>query len=168
MSKLVRFTAMAVIFLFSAATFAEGDAGPKVGQTAPEFSMTDLKGKSHSLAQLRKKGHVMLVFWSTRCHFCHALIPNFKATDKKYSGKNFTFAAVNIGVENQPEVEAYVFENELNYLVLNEDDKKADVAEAYQLIGTPTIQLIAPDGKVLYRGHFLPKDLDALMKPSTS
>lgn len=167
MSKSVRFTAMAVILLFSTLVFAADNTGSKVGQTAPEFSMTDLKGKPHSLAELRKKGHVMLLFWSTRCHFCHALIPNFKATDKKYTGKNFTFVAVNIGVEDQPEVEAYVFENELDYLVLNEDDKKADVAEAYQLVGTPTIQLIAPDGKVLYRGHFLPKDLDALLKPAS-
>ncbi len=137
--------------------------GPKVGQQAPEFELNDLKGKTHSLKELRKKGHVLLVFWSTRCHVCHALIPKFKEIHNKYNDKGLAFAAINVGFENKDEVEDYVFEFKLDYLVLNDDEKKAKLAEEYQLVGTPTFELIAPNGIVKYRGYSVP-DLDKLMK----
>lgn len=139
------------------------EVGPKVGQTAPEFSATDLSGKSTSLKQLREKGHVLLVFWSTRCHVCHAMIPKFKEINQKYGKMGVTLVAVNVGLEDKDEVDDYVFEHKLDYLVLNEDDKKADLAERYQLVGTPTMELVDSEGVVLYRGHQIP-DLDNLVK----
>jgi len=140
--------------------------GPYVGQTAPDFVMTDLEGKKYSLGQLRNKGHVLLVFWSTQCHVCHAMIPAFKKVNEQYKNKGLSFVAVNVGYEDKSEVEDYVFEFDLNYLVLNEDNKKAIVAEAYHLRGTPTIELISPAGKVLYRGHRIP-DVERLMQVKT-
>jgi thiol-disulfide isomerase/thioredoxin len=153
------------IFLPISSAFAVDGNGPYVGQTAPEFSMTDLSGKSHSLSQLREKGHVLLVFWSTQCHVCHTMLPAFKKIDEQYKDKGLSFVAVNVGYEDLPEVKDYVYEFKIKYLVLNEDDKKADVAEAYRLRGTPTMELISPDGKVLYRGHRIP-DVERLMQMS--
>ena len=136
--------------------------GPKKGQTAPDFTLTDLKNKSHSLESLRKQGHVLLVFWSTKCHICHAMIPRFKAIHTKYGKKGLTLAAINVGFEDKEEVDDYAFEFKLNYLVLNEDNKKEQLAQDYRLVGTPTIELIAPNGTVKYRGHSIP-DLDKLL-----
>lgn len=155
------------LFLLLASSTVMASIGPKVGQQAPGFELKDLKGKTHSLKDLRKKGHVLLVFWSTRCHVCHALIPKFKEIHKKYNNKGLVFAAINVGFENSDEVEDYVFEFKLDYLVLNEDEKKTKLAEEYQLVGTPTFELIAPDGTVKYRGYSVP-DLDKLMKTSTA
>ena len=154
---IARTCALVLLGLFMAQ--ASASIGPKVGQTAPEFTMTDLKSQSHSLSELRKDGHVMLVFWSTKCHVCHAMIPQFKQIHKQYGGKGLTFVAINVGYEDRDEVDDYVFEFRLDYLVLNEDDKKAQIAQDYRLVGTPTIQLIAPDGTVKFRGHRIP-DLD--------
>lgn len=162
--KAVYRAAAMLLALMIAGSASAGDAmGVEVGQRAPEFQLSDLSGTPVSLTQLRERGHVMVLFWSTQCHFCHAMIPMFKEIHANYRDRGLTFVAVNVGYENQPDVEAYVLEHELDYLVLNEDDKKGDIAEAYELIGTPTIQLIAPDGMVVYRGHFLPKDIDALI-----
>jgi peroxiredoxin len=144
---------------------AEDAMGPKVGQQAPPFELKDLDGRPVSLQQLTNNGHVMLIFWSTRCHFCHAMIPDFKEIHHKYKPRGLTVAAINVGFEVQQDVEAYALEFELDYMVLNDDDKKEYLAEAYQLVGTPTIEVISPKGVVLYRGHFLPKDLDALLRP---
>jgi peroxiredoxin len=152
-----------MVFSISPA-FAEEQVGPKVGQQAPSFELKDLDGNPVSLQQLTENGHVMLIFWSTRCHFCHAMIPDFKEINHKYKSKGLAVAAINIGYEVQEDVEAYALEFELDYMVLNDDDKKEDLAEAYQLVGTPTIEIISPKGVVLYRGHFLPKDLDALLQ----
>jgi len=137
-------------------------SGPRVGETAPDFTLTDLSDKSHSLEELRKNGNVLLVFWSTKCHVCHAMIPQFKEIHAKYKDKGLTFVAINVGFEDKEEVDDYVFEYKLDYMVLNEDDKKAQVAEDYRLMGTPTIQLIAADGTVTYRGHRIP-DLESLL-----
>jgi len=155
--KLLSLCLLAVISSTSLAS-----TGPKKGQTAPGFTLTDLKKQSHSLESLRKKGHVLLVFWSTKCHICHTMIPNFKAIQTKYGSKGLTLAAINVGFEDKEEVDDYAFEFKLNYLVLNEDNKKEQLAQDYRLVGTPTIQLIAPDGTVKYRGHSIP-DLDKLL-----
>jgi thiol-disulfide isomerase/thioredoxin len=154
-----------ILVLGLAVTNASASIGPKKGQTAPDFTMTDLQKQSHSLSELRKDGHVLLVFWSTKCHVCHAMIPQFKQIHKQYGGKGLTFVAINVGFEDKDEVDDYVFEYMLDYLILNEDNKKAQIAQDYRLVGTPTIQLIAPDGTVKYRGHRIP-DLETLLADS--
>ena len=154
-----------IVFVMSiglAATTVLAATGPRVGEMAPDFSLTDLSNQSHSLSELRKNGYVLLVFWSTKCHICHAMIPRFKTIHEKYADKGLTLAAINVGFEDREEVDDYAFEFKLNYLVLNEDDKKSQIAQDYRLVGTPTIQLIAPDGTVKYRGHGIP-DLDKLL-----
>lgn len=147
---------LASVFPFLVAGNAHASSGPGVGQTAPEFSSQDLKGNPYNLKKLREKGHVLLMFWSTRCHICHALIPDLKRIHKAYKEKGLTIVAINVGFEDKDEVDDYVFENKLDYLVLNQDNTKGDIAEAYRLVGTPTFQLIAPDGTVRYRGHRIP------------
>jgi len=154
-----RLLLLGFIAIFSASLMAS--TGPRVGQMAPGFSLTDLKENPHSLEGLLKKGPVLLVFWSTKCHVCHALIPRFKAIHEQYSSKGLTLAAINVGYEDMEEVDDYAFEFKLPYLVLNEDSKKEQIAGDYRLQGTPTIQFIDTDGKVLYRGHSVP-DLDKL------
>jgi thiol-disulfide isomerase/thioredoxin len=166
MSKLIARTCLLFVFGL-AVTTAYAGIGPKKGQTAPEFTLTDLQKQSHSLSELRKDGHVLLVFWSTQCHVCHAMIPQFKQIHKQYGGKGLTFVAINVGYEDKDEVDDYVFEYMLDYLILNEDDKKAQVAQDYRLVGTPTIQLIAPDGTVKFRGHHIP-NLDQLLADTGS
>ncbi len=151
-----------ILVLGLSATNVSATTGPRVGQSAPDFTLTDLQQKPHSLAELRKDGHVLLVFWSTKCHVCHAMIPQFKQIHKKYGGKGLTFVAINVGYEDKDDVDDYVFEFLLDYLVLNEDSKKAQIAQDYRLVGTPTIQLIAPDGIVKFRGHRIP-DLDTYL-----
>jgi len=162
MSKLLKqFYAVLLLGILSSASW--GSVGPRVGETAPDFSLTDLNKKVYTLKGLRSKGHVLLVFWSTRCHVCHAMIPEFKKIHTQYKDKNLTLVAINVGFEDRDDVDDYAFEYKLNYLVLNDDDKKAQVAQDYRLIGTPTMELIAPDGKVLYRGHRIPANLDKLI-----
>ena len=57
---------------------------PFVGNPAPEFRLADLQGNVHELAILRKSQHVLVLFWSTNCHFCHAMIPQFKSIQDTY------------------------------------------------------------------------------------
>lgn len=135
--------------------------GYKVGDTAPEFKLKTLSGTPHSLSELRKKGHVLLVFWAVECVYCYAHIKEFNRVHAEYKNK-LTVTAINIGGEYPIEVEEYVKDNSLKYLVLSERLNNLDVGENYHVLGTPTIVLVSPNGKVLFYGHSIP-DLNKLL-----
>lgn len=142
-------------------------AHPRVGSVAPDFTLDTLDGTPHSLHGLRQQGYVLLVFWSTHCPFCQALIPDFKAIDEHYDDKGLTLAAIDIGYEDRPDVQAYVEDHDIGYLVLDDDAQKSTLIKAYGIIGTPTIVLISPQGIVRYYGHHIP-DLRHYLQHSPS
>ena len=128
---------------------------PKPGSLAPEFTLIALNKTPVSLSSLRAKGHVMLIFWETQCVYCFAHIKEFNALQKKYQGK-LTIAGINFLGEYPREIQEYATDNQVEYLLLADRLKNIDVAEAYQVIGSPTIVLIAPDGKILSYGYQIP------------
>ena len=133
----------------------QATVGYKVGNTAPEFKLKTLTGTEHSLSSLRKKGHVLLVFWAVECVYCYAHIKEFNRAYEQFKGK-LTIAAINIGGEYPPEVAEYVKDNKLKYLVLSERLNNLDVAESYHAIVTPTLVLVSPEGKILFNGYGMP------------
>ena len=133
----------------------QATVGYKVGNTAPEFKLKSLDGNLHSLTELRKKGHVLLVFWAVDCVYCYAHINKFNQAHDEFQDK-LTIAAINIGGEYPVEVAEYVKDNKLKYLVLSERLNNLDVGESYHVLGTPTLVLISPQGKVLFYGHSVP------------
>jgi len=138
-------------------TVASTNTGYKPGQTAPDFKLKSLDGKSHTLTELRKNGHVMLVFWAVECVYCYAHVKDLNALQKKYNGKGLTIVAINIGAEYNDDVAEYVKDNNIKYLVLANRLDNLDVGEAYHSVVTPTIVLVAPGGTVEFYGHTLPK-----------
>jgi len=131
-------------------------AGLKAGEPAPGFSLKSLGGEQITLKSLLAKGHVMLVFWETQCVYCYAHIKDFNALQKQYQNKGLTIAAINFLGEYESEVQEYVIDNDVQYLVLADRLNNIDVAEAYKVIGSPTIVMISPDGKILSYGHKIP------------
>lgn len=93
--------------------------GYKIGQTAPEFKLKSLEGKIYTLASLRKKGHVLLVFWAVDCVYCYAEVKDLNAMYKKYKHKGLIIAAINIGAEYDDDVAEYVKDNNIKYLILS-------------------------------------------------
>lgn len=134
--------------------------GLAAGQPTPHFDLSGLDDESYSLRELTANGPALLVFWSTHCDFCNALIPKFKRVHAAYHERGLTLAAINIGHEDDAEVRRYAKEHELDYLVLNDDESKTELARAYAVVGTPTVVLVSSDGEVRYYGHDLP-DLSA-------
>jgi peroxiredoxin len=143
------------LFLFSCITMANA-AGLKPGEQAPDFSLKNLDGEQVALKDLLSKGHVMLVFWETQCVYCYSHIKDFNAMQKQYQDKGLTIAAINFLGEYESEVQEYVSDNNVQYLVLADRLNNIDVAEAYKVIGSPTIVMISPEGIILSYGHKLP------------
>ncbi|HSA99762.1 MAG TPA: TlpA disulfide reductase family protein, partial [Anaerolineales bacterium] len=68
----------------------------KVNFPAPELTLTDVHGVSHSLADYR--GQVVLVnLWATWCPPCKQEMPALQAFYDKYKEKGFVIIAINDG-----------------------------------------------------------------------
>ncbi|MGD8407662.1 MAG: TlpA disulfide reductase family protein [Thiohalophilus sp.] len=155
MKTLFRFVLPLLLCLgISVQSHADTNA-PRSGENAPGFSLKSLQGDTVTLKSLRQKGHVLLVFWATECVYCYAHIKDFNALHDQYHQKGLTVAAINIAGEYEKEVRTYAKDNGLKYLVLADRLNNIDVADAYKVVGTPTLTLISPEGKVLYYGYDL-------------
>lgn len=152
-----------IMVLFVAGAVQARETGYRVGQNAPDFELKDLDGRTHSLAQLRNNGPVLLIFWATECVYCHALLSDFKTAHSRYAPRGLTLAGINIGGEHNVEVKAYVTDNEVPWLILSDRVANLDVAEAYRVLGTPTVVLVGADGEVLFYGHRMP-DLEKFLE----
>lgn len=117
---------------------------PKVGATAPEFTLSSLDGKSVSLSSYRGKV-VLLNFFATWCPPCRAEMPDLQATYKELKDKGFEIIAVDLQ-EDQATVSGYAKSLGLSFTVLL--DKNADVFGQYHITGLPTSYFIDREGVV--------------------
>jgi peroxiredoxin len=70
-----------------------------IGLERPEFTLPDLAGQSHSVAEW--DGRVLLInFWATWCAPCREEIPAFMAVRRQFQGKGFEIVGIAI---DQPE-----------------------------------------------------------------
>lgn len=129
--------------------------GLKTGDVAPEFTLQDLSGKQHKLIDLRAKGPVLLFFWSTECGFCRVMAPKIQKLYAERAASGLTVAGIDIDFNMRAQVEAFVRERKLSYLILHGSLDNADVVEAYGVPGTPTLAVVGRDGRILYYGHTL-------------
>jgi len=116
----------------------------------PDFTLTDLQGKSFKLKDFRMKA-VLLIFGTTWCPSCRAEIPHFKQIYSTYAPRGLEIAYVNIE-ETQDKVARFSTKNQLPYRTLL--DSKGEVANAYEVMGVPALILIK-DGRILTRNYRL-------------
>ncbi len=127
----------------------------KAGDIAPDFTLAALDKKPIALKDLLAKGHVMLIFWEPQCVYCYSHLKDFNALQKKYQGK-LTLAGINFLGEHPQDIQKYATNNNVEYLLLADRLNNIDVAEAYRIVGSPTIILIHPNGKILSVGYEIP------------
>jgi thiol-disulfide isomerase/thioredoxin len=80
----------------SEVVFHRTDLRPlKIGDSAPNFSLTDSQGKIFHLSDYRGQA-VLLDFWASWCGFCLEAFPAINDFIKKSSGKPFIVVGVNL------------------------------------------------------------------------
>ena len=132
-------------------------ADVNVGDEAPEISAIEwfnLPRGVKSLRQSHLKGQiVMLDFWGTWCNPCIRNIPHLNEMHRKYKSKG----VVLVGLSDEPEskVEPCIRRNKMAYIV---GSGARATQRIYGVNSWPMMFLIAPDGKIAWRGH--PSDVE--------
>ena len=143
--------ALALGFLISG--FAYGFLEKKVvklGETVPDFALSDTEGKSVRLSSFRGKP-VMIHFWSAKCPFVLRYEERFQNITSDYQNQGVTVFAIDSN-ENEPldEIKKVAAERKLNYPVLR--DPANQVADQFGAVTTPHVYIIDGEGVLRYEG----------------
>jgi peroxiredoxin len=131
---------------------------PPVGSAAPDFSLTDAKGKTHSLADYKGK-YVVLEWFNPECPFVkkHYGSSNMQNLQKEFTDKGVVWLTIDSnapGTEGnlspeQAEKVTTAWKTHQTALLLDPEGK---VGRAYGAKNTPNMVIINPEGKIAYEG----------------
>jgi len=144
------------VMLASAALAAQAAT---VGQTAPDFTLTDVNGKAVKLSDFKGK-HVVLEWTNPGCPFVvkHYGSNNMQSLQAEAKAKGVVWLSINSTEKNHSD---YLAPAKLNskmngdwkgassYLLMDETGK---VGMAYAAKTTPHMYVIDPTGKLVYAG----------------
>jgi len=120
---------------------------------APDFTLSDLNGKSVNLAELAAQGPVLIAFWATWCPPCLQEIPILNEIQAAYGDKGLKILGVNVQ-ERAEVIENFIKQVPISYTVLLDDQGTA--ASDYNLNALPVVVLLAKGGEIIYYGYTLP------------
>lgn len=117
----------------------------QIGAEAPNFVLTDMKGKQHKLSDYRGQG-VFLNFWGTWCTPCEYEMPYMEKQYQIYKNQGVQILAVNVGESNYA-VNQFATKHHLTFPIMI--DTGQEVQMAYQVNPLPVTFLIDKQGKVV-------------------
>ena len=147
---------LALISLATTALYAA--ASPAVGSAAPDFTLTDANGKTHSLSENKGK-YVVLEWFNPECPFVkkHYGSGNMQKLQSEFTGKGVVWFSVDSsapGAEGnltseQAQKVMKKWDTKQTALLLDPDGK---AGRSYGARNTPHMFVINPEGKIIYEG----------------
>ena len=133
--------------------------GPRTGQLAPDFTLTDLNGNRTSLSDFRGK-RVFINFWATWCPPCREEMPAIELFHQEYKDRDVVVIGVDL---YEPEEEVRRFVQDGGYSWTFVIDKTGQVARDYRVIGIPTSFFLDREGviRAVTTGPMTKKDMEA-------
>ncbi|MFK8303311.1 peroxiredoxin family protein [Capnocytophaga stomatis] len=136
-----------------------------VGVQAPKFTLTSSTGKKVSLSDYKGK-YLLMYYWTPLCGACISTRPEIDSIYEKYAKQLDVLSITPSPKETHLEQQAHLFETEgmkEKYLdppfnkpwnlVFTSDEKNKKALEVYRLQAFPTLTLISPEGKILFKTY---------------
>lgn len=143
---------VALLALSFAGDKMKDKSGPKPGDIAPAFSLTDQNGQTVTSDQL--KGKIVVLEWfNNECPFVQKFYKGGQMNQwaSTYMGKDVVWLAVNsTSGKTVADNKAIATEWKIQRPILS--DASGEVGKAYGSKNTPTMYIIDKDGKLAYRG----------------
>jgi peroxiredoxin len=117
------------------------------GSAAPNFTLKDANGNSHSLAAALTNGPALLVFFKVSCPTCQYGMRYFSRIGEHLADTPVTVWAVSQNDPSSSKTFNREFESKLPTLIDSEDAGFV-VSNAYGITNVPTAFVISPDGQV--------------------
>jgi len=129
-----------------------------IGDKAPDFTATTLKGDVVRLSDFVNNKPVYLKFWATWCSYCKVEMPHLQAIFDE-NGKKIEVLTVNVGMNDSiANIEAFYKKTGISLPTVF--DKKGELTSSYGVVGTPYHVLIDKKGKVAYQTFLATDQLD--------
>src|SRR6266446_2986705 len=149
---------LTALLTIAASTALIAADSPAVGTTAPDFSLTDSKGKTQSVSQYKGK-YVVLEWFNPECPFVkkHYGSGNMQKLQEEFTAKGVVWLSID---SSAPGLEGHLTAEQANAkitewktkqtaLVLDPDGK---AGRTYGAKNTPHMFVINPEGKIVYEG----------------
>jgi len=135
-----------------------GADSPPVGSNAPEFSLPDAKGKTHSLGEFKGK-YVVLEWFNPECPFVkkHYGSGNMQKLQQEFTSKGVVWLTIDSsapGLEGSltPEQASNTMNSWKTRQTAFLLDPEGKAGRAYGAKNTPHMFVINPEGKIVYEG----------------
>jgi thiol-disulfide isomerase/thioredoxin len=133
------------------------DTGAQVSSGEAWMQLEDMRGGRHDLSRaLADDRSVALVFWQSWCAPCIHEAPGVASASKRLDGEVDFYGVVSgpDDVVDEQAVTDTARRLQLPYPQVR--DRSGELARRFEVVGTPTIVVIEPSGRVSFVGHELP------------
>lgn len=151
----------------ASASLDSGYRAVNLGARRPSFSLPDLQGKRHDIAQW--DGNVLLInFWATWCPPCRREIPDFIAVQEKYGEAGFH--TIGVAIDDPEQVRDYARAMGINYPLLHGQQEAIAITREYgnRAAALPYSVLVDRKGIIRYihnQGELRKRELEQLLQP---
>lgn len=147
---MMRFIVASLVMLaFGGLSFAQE---AKIGQKAPDFTLTDSQGKQHSLADYQ--GKIVVLEWiNPECPFVqrHYKEKTMVNAAEEFASKDVVWLAINSTAHATPDqMNKWIAEHSIKYPILM--DNSGEVGKKYGAKTTPHMYIIDKEGTLVYQG----------------
>ena len=120
-----------------------------IGQQAPDFSISDIDGKTVKLSEYIGQGYLLLDFWASWCGPCRKENPNVVEAYNKYHNLGFDVLAVSLDKTKDAWLRG-IEEDGLKYHHVSELKYwNSDAARLYGIRSIPSNLLLNSEGKIV-------------------